>query len=126
MLNPIALWKALRHFSLTFAVIFASTLLGASVTALLAKLLGHLPLPWLVLWILPMIIVAMVANREARWLPDENLRRRIAKRIVLGAVAVWAGLFVLRVMMGPKEPPPGSTSPETTPSRPVHRGPPGR
>jgi hypothetical protein len=125
MLNPVALWKALRHFSLTFAVIFASTLLGASVTSLLGKLLGALPLPWLVLWLAPMFIVAMVAKREAQWLPDEGLRRRIAKRIVFGALILWAGLFAVRRVVGPDEPPP-KAAPPLAPTQPTHRGPPGR
>lgn len=124
MINPIALWKALRYFSLTFAVIFASTLLGASVTALLGKLLGKLPLPWLVLWLAPMILVAMVAKREKQWLPDDNLRRTIAKRIVAGAVVLWAVMLVGRMIFAPDEP--AQTAPTAKPSAPVHRGPPGR
>jgi len=125
MLNPFALWKALRHFSLTASVIFASTLLGASVTALLGKLLGRLSLPWLVLWLAPIAIVAMVAKREAQWLPDEKLRRRIARRIVLGALVLWGGLFVARRKLGPEEPP-GATTPPAPATQPAHRGPPGR
>lgn len=125
MIDPFALWKALRHFSLTFAVVFASTLLGASVTSLLSRLLGALSLPWLVLWLVPIVVVAMVAKREARWFPDEKMRQRLAQRIVVGSILLWAGWVFVRSRYGDDEPPPSQTAP-AEPKPPVRRGPPNR
>lgn len=124
MLDPLALWKALRHFSLTFAVVFASTLLGVSVTTLLKKILGTLPLPWLVLWLAPMIVIALVARHEAQWLPDDAVRRRLARRIVLGAIGAWIALMILRAWLREDPPPSPDTAPR--PTAPVRRGPPSK
>jgi hypothetical protein len=108
MINPFdlpSLWKAVRNFSLTFAVVFASGLLGFSVTGLLRRALGELSLPWLLLWLLPTVLIAVIARYESRIIRNPVLRRQIAVVVLLAAVGVHTVLVRLRRQLAPAEPP---------------------
>ncbi len=109
MINPFdlpALWKALRRFSLTFSVVFASALLGFPVSGLLRRALGELSLHWLLLWLVPMVLVGLLARYEHLLIRDGDLRRRIAIGVLLFAAAATFVLGRLRRQMAELRPPP--------------------
>ncbi|MDQ8203846.1 hypothetical protein [Pelagicoccus sp. SDUM812003] len=102
-LDGLPLWRALRRFSLTFAVIFASSMLGFSVVKLLRKVLGELSVPWLALWIGPIVLVSVIAKKEQVWIPDFTLRKRIAWGIVIASLAMY---LIWGSFLKPKRPEP--------------------
>lgn len=98
------LWRALRHYSLTFSIVFASAILGVSVISYLRLLLRQLSAPWLLLWIIPILLVGAAAKREDKWIPDPNLRRQLATALVLGSLAISIASTFLRDTFFPPEP----------------------
>jgi hypothetical protein len=118
------LWKALRGHSITFAALFALGALGLSIVRLLQNALGALGVPWLALLILPALIIGWIAKRELVWMPEVQERKKWARRLVFGSLAV----SVLLALVFPKpEPPPGSALPPgASESSPRLRGPSGK
>jgi len=115
------LWKALRGQSVTFAALFALSVLGLSVVRVVRHLLAALGAPWLLLFLLPMIAIGMVARREREWMPDEEQRKRWSRRLVFGSL----GLSVLLALVTPKPPPAPEDNRASTPPVRVH-GPSGK
>jgi phosphotransferase system glucose/maltose/N-acetylglucosamine-specific IIC component len=93
-------WRGLRGHSVTFAALFASVLLGASIAGLLHRLLSALGVHWLFVLILPAVLFGWLARREARWIPDERRRRVIARSLLLGSI----GLAILISSLRPARP----------------------
>lgn len=112
------LWKALRGQSVTFAALFALSILGLSVVRAFRSLLSAIGAPWLLLFILPAIAIGLVARREREWMPDEEQRKRWSRRLVFGAI----GLAVLLALFAPKRSPErrDESSPTDAPVR-IHR-----
>lgn len=81
------IWRALRGHSVTFAALFALSILGVSVIGGFRHLLRELGLPWIFLLIIPAVVIAVVARKEKTWLPDPEKRRRWARGLVLGSIA---------------------------------------
>ena len=99
-LNPVTAltwsWRALRGHSVTCAALFALGLLGLAVIPMLRHLLSRLGAPWYV-WLLgPALAVAYCARKEVEWLPDAGARRRWARGIFFGAIALAALIAKLR------------------------------
>ena len=98
-MNPFAiswLWRGLRGNSVTFALLFASCLLGGSVSGALARLLARLGVHWLYVLILPALLFLWLAKREERFIPEERKRRLYARGLILGSIGValliaWLG-----------------------------------
>ncbi len=80
------LWRGLLGHSVTFATLFAFLILGISIPGSFQHLLGSLGVHWLYVLIIPSVAFGWLASREPRWLPDEIVRRRIARGILLAAV----------------------------------------
>ncbi|MEY4939227.1 MAG: hypothetical protein RIQ93_962 [Verrucomicrobiota bacterium] len=81
-------WRALRGHSVTFALLFATTLFGLSVIASFRHLLGSWGAPWYVWLLAPIFAVGYLAKKEAQWLPDPSARRKWARRIFFGSIAL--------------------------------------
>lgn len=120
LLNLLPFWRAIRHYSLTASVVFASAILGFSVVKLLRRLLHELSVPWLFLWLIPIFLIGAVAKRESNWVPDANFRRKLALGIALGSIvlAVVIGR-IRREIAATKEPAAEQIAPENTPSEPL-------
>lgn len=88
---------------------------------LLRLLLGELSVPWLALWILPIVLVSILARKETEWIPDFELRKRISWGIVLGSLIVF---FALGRIFQPDPPPRPDPEDESSEERPIRRGPP--
>jgi hypothetical protein len=96
------LWRAFRGRSVTFAALFAVTLLGVSVIASVRHVLTWMNAPWLAVFLLPILLIAILARKESDWIPDPELRSRWARWLILGSiVAAMVATVVL-----PKPPPP--------------------
>jgi len=100
------LYKALRGFSLTFACVFAFAILGFSIHALLRSIIGVLPIKGIFLWLIPIIIIMILAKLEPRLIPDTQLRRKWSGFIVIGALIVVVAIngIRLRFFRPPPEP----------------------
>ena len=91
MVNPFALswlWRGLKGHSVTFAALFASLLLGWSISAELAQGLARLGVHWLYAMILPAVLFMWLAKREDRFIPDESKRKLYARSLIGGSVLV--------------------------------------
>lgn len=90
--NPISAvtwsWRALRGHSLTFAVLFAFSILGISVLAVVRNVLSRGGAPWYIWMIAPMILVTVLAKKEVDWLPDPVERKKWARRIFFGSIVI--------------------------------------
>ncbi len=80
--------RVFRDHSLTFALVFALSVLGVSTWSALYGLLRRLSVPWWIAWILPVVIVSAVANREQRWVPDPVIRRRWSLGLVIVSIGI--------------------------------------
>ena len=80
--------KGLRGNSVTFALLFASCLVGFSLSHLIHVVLEKLGVHWLYVMILPVVFFTWLAKREDRIIPDETLRRRWARGLILGSIVL--------------------------------------
>ncbi len=87
-------WRGLKGHSVTFAVLFASLVLGFSLMGVIHRVLADVGVHWLYVLLIPIFLVRWLSKREAVWIPDEARRRRIARSIlavslVVAVVAAW-------------------------------------
>lgn len=91
-MNPLAsvswFWRVWRTRSITFAALFATSLLGISVLGVLRRWLRGVGAPWYVWLVVPFVAAWAMARREEIWMPDPAERRKWALRIVVGAIVV--------------------------------------
>jgi len=80
--------KGLRGNSVTFALLFASCLVGFSLSRLIHVALEKLGVHWLYVMILPVVFFTWLARREDRIIPDETLRRRWARGLIIGSIVL--------------------------------------
>lgn len=119
-MNPFSalswLWKALRGRSVTFAALFALTLMGFSVLGWLYWGLRAVGIHWLLLLILPTVVIMVLAKKERIWMPDENERRKWARGLVFGSIiaAVLAGFIAPKAPPPPADSAPASVAPKST------------
>lgn len=112
-MNPVTgvswLWRALRGRSVTFAALFATGVLGISVLGGFRHFLSQLGAPWYVWFILPIIVVTILARKEIEWLPDPEERRKWSRWLVFGSIVI--ALIVARIRPH-HEPAPQPAAPE--------------
>jgi uncharacterized membrane protein YfcA len=97
MVNPFAiswLWRGFRGRSVTFALLFATCVLGWPISTQVNHLLARLGVHWLYALVLPAIAFMWLAKREDRLIPDEAKRKLwarglIATSIVLALLVSW-------------------------------------
>lgn len=104
-MNPVSgvswVWRAWRGRSVTFAALFATSLLGVSVLGVLRQGLSRIGVPWWGWLIAPFFVVSFLAKKEAVWIPDEAVRRKWARWLVLGSIAI----ALVIAWFAPKPPP---------------------
>lgn len=91
MINPFAvgwLWRGLRGHSVTFSALFASFVLGASISGGVGRLLMSLGVHWLYVLILPAVLFSWMAKKEPQWIPDEGRRKALARWTLAVSVAL--------------------------------------
>jgi peptidoglycan/LPS O-acetylase OafA/YrhL len=104
MVNPFAVrwfWRGLKGHSVTFAALFASVLLGASIAGAVHRALAAAGIHWLYALILPVLLFGWLSKMETHWLPDQARRRMIARSLLFGSVLV----AVLVTWLKPGAPP---------------------
>jgi hypothetical protein len=110
-MNPVSgvtwLWRVWRSHSVTFAVLFATALLGISVLGGFRHALRQMGAPWYVWLVLPLFAVSFCARKEAEWIPEPEARRKWAWRIVAGSI----GLSIAIAVFSPERPPADGTAP---------------
>lgn len=97
-------WRALRGRSVTFAGLFAASVLGWSVITGFRHLLSRLGAPWYVWLVAPTLLIGYLAKKEQEWLPDPVLRGRWARRVLLASLTLLALLTLLRPARRPQPP----------------------
>lgn len=81
-------WRGLRGHSVTFSLLFASFVLGVSISGGVKQLLASLGVHWLYVMILPVVFFTWMNGREAKWLPDEKRRRVLARSLLFGSIVL--------------------------------------
>lgn len=130
-MNPFSLrllWKAIRGRSLTFALLFAMVLLGYSGFGLMKSLFLAIPvLPVWMAYVLPLVIIGLIARFEPRLLPDPRRRAILSFGVVFFSIGlayiVWRWEQAVQA-----EPPPSAetAAPADTPGIERKPGPPGK
>lgn len=98
-MNPFAiswLWRGFKGNSVTFAAMFASLVLGASITGGFTRLLTSLGVHWLYVMILPMFVFSFLAKKEPQVIPDENKRKLYARSLIVGSILLAIVIAKLR------------------------------
>jgi hypothetical protein len=91
MVNPFALswlWRGFKGRSVTFALLFASCLLGWPIAGSADRLLVRLGVHWLYALILPALFFMWLAKREDRFIPDEKKRQLYARSLIAGSIVL--------------------------------------
>jgi hypothetical protein len=83
-------WRGLRGHSVTFSVLFASVVLGASIYKAVHHLLSAMGANWLLTLLIPFAFFRVMARSEERWFPDPERRRVVALSILLGSILLSA------------------------------------
>jgi hypothetical protein len=99
MINPFAiswLWRGVKGHSVTFAALFASLLLGWSISTELSHLLTRLGVHWLYVMIIPTVLFVWLAKHEDRFIPDESRRKLYARGLIVGSILVAILIAKLR------------------------------
>jgi len=94
MVNPFAigwLWRGFKGKSVTFALLFATFMLGWPLSAQVNHLLARIGVHWLYAMVLPAFFFMWLAKREDRIFPDEAKRKLYAR----GLIAVSLLLAIL-------------------------------
>ena len=96
MVNPFAiswLWRGFRGRSVTFALLFATCVLGWPLSAQVNHLLTRLGVHWLYAMLLPAFFFMWLAKREDRIIADEAKRKLWARGLIAGSLvlAAWIG-----------------------------------
>jgi hypothetical protein len=86
MVNPLWLWRGLKGNSVTFAALFASVLLGASIAGGFKHLLASLGVHWLYVVLIPIFLFSWLSHKEPQWLPDEGKRKLWARSLIVGSI----------------------------------------
>lgn len=81
-------WRGLRGHSVTFSLLFASFVLGLSISGGVKHLLAALGVHWLYVLILPVVFFTWMNGREASWIPEEKRRRAIARSLLFGSIVL--------------------------------------
>lgn len=81
-------WRGLRGHSVTFSLLFASFLLGLSISGGVKQLLAALGVHWLYVLILPAVFFTWMNGRETRWIPEERRRRVLARSLLFGSIVL--------------------------------------
>lgn len=89
-------WRALRGYSMTFAVLFAGGILGMSLISEFRELLTRWHAPWYAWLIIPMILIGYLAKKETQWVPDPEVRRKFSRWIFIGSIVIAAVLALIR------------------------------
>ena len=96
MVNPLWLWRGLKGNSVTFAALFASVLLGASIAGGFHHLLAALGFHWLYVLLVPIFLFSWLSKKEPIWLPDEGKRKLYARSLIVGSILVAILIAKLR------------------------------
>lgn len=88
MVNPFWFWRGLMGNSVTFAALFASVLVGASIAGGFQKLLSSLGVHWLYVVLIPIFLFSWLAKKEPQWLPDEGQRKFWARSLIAGSIVL--------------------------------------
>jgi ATP/ADP translocase len=91
MVNPFAiswLWRGFKGKSVTFALLFASCLLGWPISGQVGRLLARMGVHWLYVLILPGLFFMWLAKRESRLIPDEAKRQLYARSLIAGSIVI--------------------------------------
>jgi len=89
MVNPFAiswLWRGFKGNSVTFALLFASFLVGLSLSHYVKLGLTKLGVHWLYVMIIPVVFFSWLAKREDRFIPDEAKRKFWARSLIAGSI----------------------------------------
>lgn len=104
-MNPLAsvswFWRVWRTRSITFAALFATSLLGVSVLGAFRRMLRGVGAPWYIWLVVPFFVAWRLSRREEAWMPDPAERRKWAVRIVVGAIVL--SLLVAKLGLRHKE-----------------------
>ena len=96
MVNPLWFWRGLMGNSVTFAALFASVLLGASIAGGFKLLLASLGIHWLYVILIPIFLFSWLSRKEALWLPDPAKRKLYARSLIIGSIVVAVLIAWLR------------------------------
>lgn len=91
MVNPFAiswLWRGFKGRSVTFALLFASFMVGLSLSHFVKVALLRLGVHWLYVLILPIVFFSWLAKREDRFIPDARRRTLWARGLIAGSIAL--------------------------------------
>ncbi|MBL9214135.1 MAG: hypothetical protein JNG83_01535 [Opitutaceae bacterium] len=91
MVNPFVLgwfWRGLKGHSVTFSALFASLLLGISISGGVGRLLASLGVHWLYVILIPVFFFTWLNKKESQWLPDLERRKRIARSLIFGSIVL--------------------------------------
>jgi len=88
MVNPLWLWRGFKGHSVTFAALFASVLVGASIAGGFKSLLTSLGVHWLYVILIPVFLFSWLAKKEPQWLPDERKRKLWARGLIVGSIVL--------------------------------------
>jgi len=89
MVNPFAigwLWRGFKGNSVTFALLFASFVVGLSLSHYVNVLLTRLGVHWLYAMLIPAFFFMWLAKREERFIPDEGKRKLWARALIAGSI----------------------------------------
>jgi len=89
--NPFAiswLWRGFKGNSVTFALLFATFALGWPLSEEFGHLLSWLGVHWLYVLVLPGLFFMWLAKREDRIFPEEAKRKRWARGLIIGSLAL--------------------------------------
>jgi hypothetical protein len=81
-------WRGLRGHSITFSVLFASFVIGWSVADLIRLGLARMGVHWLFVFLVPAVLFGWLSGREARWVPEQDRRRVIARSLIFGSIVL--------------------------------------
>lgn len=99
MVNPFAiswLWRGFRGRSVTFALLFATCVLGWPLSTQVNHLLTRLGVHWLYAMILPGFFFMWLAKREDRLIPEESKRTLWARGLIAGSLLLMIGIACLK------------------------------
>lgn len=84
-------------------------MLGLSLLGWIRYFLSRWGAPWYLWFVLPIMLVAILARKEEDWLPDPELRMRCSRWLIMGSIFIvmvtsWWGVKAAPDVTVPREP----------------------
>lgn len=97
-------FKAIKGNSLTFSLVFATAVLGFSISGVVRRSLHGIGIWWILAWIVPIVLISLLAKNESKLKLRDKFKRTICYILLGGSLACAYLIYRFEDRMNEKYP----------------------